>query len=475
MNCLSFVRELGIAAFEEVTNMLPAAICMTASNLSPGVGTVVHVATSALSMKRAFDESWKQTWTWDRVKEVSYYAGVGIFSACQVLHPCAKVDLALATIAVGAGVTKLLGGCQQIRKGLQDESLDSDTKSQVVARGLVLTGVGSFSLTIGIGKFYKGIRSFSPFKYNYRYRELVSSQEPSSVAIRGVPLFSSTIYGGGEVDEDLAKETLATIQAGAAHGVCFSEEGMLPWAPRGTCSARALDFLARHINECSLTDGSFAQQTCCIEKFGPFYERGSVFQSRQAAFDTIQVDRRNASISAEDLKTAKMASLAALHGMNLRPMTQESLELGGLTRSVYASCLSRSEINQVSKATDGLIGTKTVRDWWCCLDSTDSSIHPNEQEIIDKFNELPLGRYLIRGILPEDNHKQETHGHSMALVKSNQGNFFFDPAGGAVAIVRNLGRSGAAKILAEHIWYTGIRIYEASCGENGCKNLAPIP
>ena len=128
----------------------------------------------------------------------------------------------------------------------------------------------------------------------------------------------------------------------------------------------------------------------------------------------------------------------------------------------------------MERATYGVIGRHNLKgSVFDCLDDS-SAIPTDAQIIIDTINKLSFGRFLIRGITPEDNHKQEMKGHSMAFIKSSQGDFYFDPDFGAMVLLSNTGVNVAEIIKNQEFWYSLIRIYSVACGKDGCENLAPL-
>jgi len=308
------------------------------------------------------------------------------------------------------------------------------------------------------------------------------------LARNGIPLFGSNILLEGETDEAVALQTLNILQANRDNGISFyglkalvtlqaakydEPEGKGIFLPiRGTCSARTLDFLARHLTECPF-DSSFAEQTNCIASFAKFYEGvTTVFPSRQGAFDTIRVDA--AAAGREELMAAKMSSLARLHKIELKPQNQ-SLSLPEKKARVHSNELWVSEIETIIRQS----GVKTFEDRLKHIkrgegqrESFNNGITREELSLIDVFDRLPFGRYLIRGVLYADNWKQEHHGHSMAYIKTPKGSFFFDPARGARAILRDGTRDAVRQVISERSWYDTVRVYKASCGNGGCTNIS---
>jgi hypothetical protein len=244
---ISFGQELGIAAREEVTAILPGIACAVSGSFSPAVSTIAQTITLLFSLKNFSEEFKKKDSSINRTFKLLYQSGASTLIACQLLCPSPEIRLALDVLAIGIGVAKLFSGFQQIKQGFKKDLDPSRGREKSLARGLVATISGSFSLASGLNRINS---SFSTFAHKMSIKEQVKSFQRSLI-LKGHCLFKSTIYGLA-VDESLAKSTLSSIQATSAPGVSFSEEGMLPWKPGGTCSARTLDFLSRHAMECKV-------------------------------------------------------------------------------------------------------------------------------------------------------------------------------------------------------------------------------
>lgn len=433
---ISFGRELCIATIEEV---LPGLACTASIALCPVAATIAETAVSLFSIKKGVEEYRKnKPWTFHRLGTCLYQVNVGMLIGYQAFYPSLEGYLALGAIAVGTGMVKLYHGYQQIRQGL-----NNNEKS--LARDLVTTIIASFNLASGLSRICFSLPNLIQ---KMRMREQIHLQGSRIFSIKGEKLFDSTIWGC-EVDKDLAKSTLAVLQAKSAPGVHFSDQIILPWKGGGTCSARTLYFLSRHLKECSI-DAPFAEQANCIASFEKYYRRGGlIFQSRQAAFDTISVDTNSS--DPETLKTAKMASLAAFHNLKLDPMTKKSMQVDENTH--IGICFEKSEIEQIYERSYQLIIKKDLSSSGVCDPENPDSLKSSEKTLMDIIQKLPFGRYLIRGIIPEDNHKQEHHGHSIALIKSKVGDFLFDPIDGAFSIIRDIKRHMVDCIRGHSVWY----------------------
>lgn len=466
---LSFGRALGSAALEEAVTFLPGIACTAVA--TPLVSKIIQVSAGYLSIKAAYDEYAKEEpWSLNRTAKVLYHAGMAALTTSQALSYSVGNSFILGAVATAMGAARLYVGYHQVKQGL---GIDHEaTRERALARGIVSTISGGFNLARGVSAISSSLPVLrQKARIEAHMDRLGVSRRLRSAwlfGVEGVPLMTSTIRGS-KIDDNLAQLTLHAIQKTSAPGVSFSGDQMLPWTPGGTCSARALDFLARHAETCSL-DVSAAEQVDCIASLWKYYEQsGLIFQSRQAAFDTIAV---NVSVAdSETLKTAKMASLAALHNLQIQPMTERSLQRDTKT-SYYSNCWNEEEVPLIYEHTYDMFSMKELlNQHYLCSESKQPT--PFEKDSVDKINKLPFGRYLIRGLHLEDNHKQEHHGHSMGLVKSTKGSFFFDPDSGTNAIIRDVGKHVTNKIIEHSYWLTEFRIYQVFCGEGGCTNLAP--
>lgn len=238
---------------------------------------------------------------------------------------------------------------------------------------------------------------------------------------------NGTTHHGQDLDksmnvyEELVAHSLPTI--------VFKEEKLYPFDHRGTCSAMALDFLARYFSTCRGCVDHEDAISAQIAKFNTYYEvPTSTIISRQAAYNTITVED-NEDLEVEEIKFRKMQSLANYHNIKLTPQT-ESMSLNDIV--------------------DGQIDFKKV------------------------ISDLPQGSYVIRALSPTDNDKQEWYGHTMILIKKKGFSIFFDNAKGAAKITEETDIE-----LGEHLEETMLnwripeyRIYRARIGAGGCRNLS---
>jgi len=458
INYITFGRELCRAAIMEA---LPGVACMASVAIHPAIPTIAQTAISFGSIKNAVSECRSlEPWTFSRFGSTLYRVGVSVLIGYQMVYQSPEGHLALGAIAASTGMIMLYRGFQQIKQGDQCS----------LARGLVTTFIGSFNIASGLGR----IKSSLPdLVHEIRIWRQLPPHQHDRFAYDGVHLFSSTIEEGpglgNSVDVKIAKSTFEALHASREPHVKFSEDKMLPWNPLGTCSSRALDFLARHLIQCPIDDASFGAQANCIAGFKELYEvDGSAFWARQAAFDTISVDTKSA--DPETLQTAKIASLAAFHHLKLVPMTTTAIKIPK-DKYFHYPCLADDQVKEIYQRSYGLISKEDLYLKLCSR--FNSKLKDSEKFLIDAVNKLPFGRHLIRGIIPEDNDKLEHHGHSMAMIKSKKGSFFFDPMYGAYSMLCDLGHYllGKAKSSSHMVWYNETRIYQVTCKEGGCHNL----
>lgn len=207
--------------------------------------------------------------------------------------------------------------------------------------------------------------------------------------------------------------------------VDFDKTKVYPFEGGGTCTAMAMDFLARYVNECSnMTSRSAVRAK--VKQFAPFYTYGlSTDISRQAAYNTIRVDRQAHINNPDEMKYRKMQSMANYHSMNLEPAT---------------STIKRSKISQKPKS------------------------------FKSKIKNLPNGYYIVRGLEPADNEKMEYFGHTMIFIKTPHISLYFDNGDGAVDITSDPAGYVKDKLLG---WgFKEFRLYKVTCVNNSCKNVA---
>lgn len=238
--------------------------------------------------------------------------------------------------------------------------------------------------------------------------------------------------GAQNVDE--SRKVFNVLVAKALSRIIFQRATIYPFDNRGTCSAMALDFLARYIQVRSqLIDED--EITAHVASFSPFYRTSnSTFMSRQAAYNTIAVsnisyDDAMHELNNDKIKYRKMQSLANYHNIKLNPRT----------------------------------GSIPLRE-----------IESGRAEFKQKINQLPKGYYVIRALSPTNNHKLEHYGHTMILVKESGFAIFFDNASGAIKITSELDQDVGEHVEGVMIKW-GIpeyRVYKAGCGNGGCVHLS---
>lgn len=196
-----------------------------------------------------------------------------------------------------------------------------------------------------------------------------------------------------EQDDELAREVYTFIKKERPSQVDFNEANLSQSVKGHTCSAMALDFLARYIKECShLKKGKDCKK--CIKDFQPFYRASTtVFGSRQAAFNTINVDRDFALEDPEGIKERKIQSLANYNGIKLKP------------------------------------ATRTVKL---------TEIQNDPQKFTSSIKKLKEGVYVIRALKPFVNFKMESFGHTMIFIKGKDFSAHYDNSDGLVDITNDV-------------------------------------
>lgn len=223
-------------------------------------------------------------------------------------------------------------------------------------------------------------------------------------------------------DESLSKKVYKTIKSKQRPLISFNEEKLIPFDQGGTCSAMALDFLARYITVCSKKRDP-EERRKCVEKFRPFYENNNTaFISRQAAYNTIEV-KSTLFASTDEISEQKIQSLANYHGMHLTPV----------------------------------MGSVSIFEL------------ENGYDLKSLIDQLPDGNYVVRMLSPSSNKKREYYGHTMVFVKNKDLSIYYDNSAGPLEVTEDLAET-VRSILLE--WRIPVfRIYHAACKERGCMNL----
>ena len=240
-------------------------------------------------------------------------------------------------------------------------------------------------------------------------------------------LFKRKFYNDMSQDVDQSYEVFNFINFKSPDYVSFNQEKITPFDGGGTCSAMALDFLSRYTLECSeLTDVKEIKNT--VASFAPFYEGvTTTFVSRQAAYNTIKVDKEAYFLQKELVKTQKMQSLANYHNFSLEVITNSI--------DIY-------EANQNPLFLDNVL------------------------------NNLSFGTYIIRALSPASyNEKMEWYGHTMILIKEDNFSIFYDNSVGAIELTGNVGMPIRKDLLNWGI--PELKIYKATHndGYNGHEGI----
>ncbi len=239
-----------------------------------------------------------------------------------------------------------------------------------------------------------------PLDITYRAPSYLFQREGSGFGIEQNPSQAKKVHG------DLKKKKLSKINFDSA---------LLNDSVYGhTCSAMALDFLSRYIKECS-NFNKYADFKRYVENFKPFYRNSNeTYTSRQAAYNTIQADRKVSLADPELMKFRKMQSLSNYHGLKLTSVTKS-------------------------------------------INNNEISIYP--EKFMGIIDALANGYYVIRALSPTDNYKMEYYGHTMILIKGKVFSVYYDNSDGAVEITNDVSGYVKDKLIAWGI--PEVKIYEA--------------
>lgn len=248
-----------------------------------------------------------------------------------------------------------------------------------------------------------------------RYLEKVNNQEEP--LLFKDPLRDYFFHRNGECpgsaqDRRLSEEAYNYIQSKRRPHINFNRAKLFPFDHNGTCTAMALDFLARYHAACS-GERSVTIRKRTLKDFKVYLgQTNSAFMSRQSAYNTIEIKNQRG-ISSDDIKHEKMQSLANYHDFEITPVT-------------------------------GTIKTLSLQ---------------TGTDLRGTFAHLPDGYYIIRMLYPADNEKGEYFGHTMSFVKDKDLSVFFDNLDGAFLIKGDLCQ-GVTKAL-ESWGMEEFRIYHA--------------
>jgi hypothetical protein len=241
---------------------------------------------------------------------------------------------------------------------------------------------------------------------------------------------NNSIYFQTTQNFEMTKEVFEQIKKKQFWAIDFVPDSLV-FDNRGTCSAMALDFLARYIT-CVKNEPNLENRLEILRGFNPYYHfNTNTFTSRQAAFNTVTIEleaRENLELLDPDvIKELKMHSLANYHDIELRAATPT------INRNVVA-------------ATPGSL-----------------------KSIID---DLPNGEYIIRSISPNNNHKLESFGHTTILIKHPELSLFYDNAKG----LRRIDYQELSDYIEEELTVyrsiPEIMIFRAFCESDTCANLS---
>lgn len=186
--------------------------------------------------------------------------------------------------------------------------------------------------------------------------------------------------------------------------ISFSEKNIGARVDDGVCTAHCLSFLSIYLR--SFRNEILTQ--AITRRHKPFFKswddrvikclnacpNDTEIRTNQAALNTI-TKISCSELSLDDFLEAKVASLCALKAL------------------------------KVLSASPNLI------------DFNNKSENENKKAFFQIFDDLEAGAHILRGICSIDNQGNELYGHSMALIKTEFGSYFFDPSSmGGLAFIK---------------------------------------
>lgn len=209
----------------------------------------------------------------------------------------------------------------------------------------------------------------------------------------------------GLTDLKIEKDVLELVRKKQPKGIRYNPQKISAFVEGGNCTALSLDFIEKYFAmlkqlplEGEVEPKLFDKKMTAV---GKLYKRGGndvgrlvEFRSRQAAFNCIEVDKNERGV---DFSRAKVESLANFHDFRI------GHDSGGFDIVKDARSKLKMQLKQ-----------------------------------------MPEGAYLLRVNKPMDNEKLEEYGHSMVFVRSQHGDYFYDP---------NLGTEKIEKHTASRIFW----------------------
>lgn len=190
----------------------------------------------------------------------------------------------------------------------------------------------------------------------------------------------------GSIDSGYAEETCTALNHDNASPAIFNSDRISNPISGGTCSAMTFTVAYSYINFSATHENQPEKHIKILPILIP---NGSnlAYRTQQAVFNTIERSRESG-----DFKKDKMESLSGYFDLTISYASQEI---------------------DLSKGTA-------------------------QADIKDVFSKIPEGIFIIRTLLPSDNHKEEEHGHSMLLIKQKDASFFYDPNKGLFQLGKEL-------------------------------------
>jgi hypothetical protein len=195
-------------------------------------------------------------------------------------------------------------------------------------------------------------------------------------------------------DTSISESVYEKINCLRPEHVYFTKEEIYNFNQYGTCSAMALDFLSRYLLWCSdIRDVNLRREIIKSLKVYNGYDN-ITFKSRQAAYNSISVDKLMHQKNVEEIRKKKIQSLANYHNMDLEAV-------------IPSYNISENNFGP---------------NWLC-----------------EQINLLQDGAYVIRAIKPTDNKRMELYGHTLVFVKNKDLSLFYDNHSGATEVGTDFG------------------------------------
>ncbi len=219
------------------------------------------------------------------------------------------------------------------------------------------------------------------------------ARDKAEIAYTRKPLLISSARATyGEVNTGAALIKLKKLQKSAANGVKFERGRLESSCYGGTCSAQSLRFADDVATSTTKPLHKRVLQVASNSKVADIDHR-----TDQVALNAISMDT---SKSVDDFSKAKVESIVALRNFQVLSSTSSLEEL---------------------------LNNKSIE----MSDDSEVNLYRAFKKVVSHLSE---GIYFSRLLYSADNHKKEEFGHSIIFIKSQEGNFLWDPADGLYEI-----------------------------------------